>query len=488
MKTVKFKSFVIKVKHNGTCFIRLPKRIAKKYPAKQEIKVLIDNKIGFFCNIRTWRVIGFYVPATIAIKDNLFDKEVEVAIEKIDGFYSTLLPDGRVYLPNNLAIKLKLRKQDIILLEFNDKKEYCTINFRKKGSTEEFFCMFAKQSINRQKGVFKIKKIFRQRNFSVLSGKIHDDFAFDNCAQINKRRLLLFHGNRIPLLVDPCINIEKFAHYLGCYFADGNKKGNSWGICASTFKQAIYYKSMHERLIKDAQLTFGISYSNASDVGADTIKQELIRKWQENTSIGLEGIDVRIITIKDEKVLKRNQYGSLILREDRDLTRLYYVRMMDLLLHKITETKNKALAIDFIHGVLEGDGSVGAKRGSLIITSNLTDLELLERVMKETRFVFHKRKEGANKGFIYIGSLEIIRNISILKDNLFKFYPKRRKLLKVRLGDTGCARFLLGKSKKTSNWLIGQLKEKGILDNDCKLTKEGQKIQKNLKQFLLSGD
>ena len=70
-----------------------------------------------------------------------------------------------------------------------------------------------------------------------------------------------------------------------------------------------------------------------------------------------------------------------------------------------------------------------------------------------------------------------------MKDKLFKYYPKRRKILKERLAKIGCARFLLS-SGDTSNWLIGQLNNYGILDGKGNLTEFGAKIQKDLKGFL----
>ena len=50
--------------------------------------------------------------------------------------------------------------------------------------------------------------------------------------------------------------------YLGAYFADGTRKGNSWGICASIFEQAKYYLKMHKFLIKDSKPEFTISYTD----------------------------------------------------------------------------------------------------------------------------------------------------------------------------------------------------------------------------------
>ena len=92
--------------------------------------------------------------------------------------------------------------------------------------------------------------------------------------------------------------------------------------------------------------------------------------------------------------------------------------------------------------------------------------------------------EGENKGGIHIGLLEVIRNIGILKDKIFKYYSKRRKLLKERLADTASVRFLLGENNKTSNWLIGQFNEMKILDRKGNLTEFGLQIQKDLKEFL----
>ncbi|MBI4452718.1 hypothetical protein HY637_04775 [Candidatus Woesearchaeota archaeon] len=46
--------------------------------------------------------------------------------------------------------------------------------------------------------------------------------------------------------------------------------------------------------------------------------------------------------------------------------------------------------------------------------------------------------------------------------------------------------FLLGKTSKTSNWLIGQFNEMGILDGNGNLTEFGIEIQKDLRNFYLN--
>jgi len=252
-------------------------------------------------------------------------------------------------------------------------------------------------------------------------------------------------------------------------------------------RTAIYFRKVHEKLVKDVKIVFSITYCDPKNKDKGFLRDKIINSWKKNTGIKLEGISVRIIPTKHENASNRNPFGSLIFKENRELTRIYYVRLLNFLFNKIKEEKNKELALDFILGVLEGDGSVSAKkRGHVIITSNFKELKILEEVIKIVGINYRLYMEGKNKGYIRIWSLELIKNISHLKDKLFKYYPKRRKTLKERLAQTGCARFLLGKSKKTSNWLIGQLNKYGILDGKGNLTELGKKIQKDLKEFILS--
>ena len=238
-------------------------------------------------------------------------------------------------------------------------------------------------------------------------------------------------------------------------------------------------------MIYDGKIVYSLSYSDPEDKNKETLKNNLRTLWQKNTRILLKDISVRIISTPHKNALNRNLHGTLIFKENRELTRMCYVSLLEFLINKITEEKNQKLAIDFILGVMEGDGSPNARsRGHIAISTNLKDSKILKKILDSTTLNYGIAKEGDNKYTIHIGSLGIIKNISILKNKLFKYYPKRRKLLKERLATTGCSRFLLGKNKRTSNWLIGQLNNYGILDGKGNLTKFGKKIQKDLKEFL----
>ena len=175
------------------------------------------------------------------------------------------------------------------------------------------------------------------------------------------------------------------------------------------------------------------------------------------------------------------------MNEPRQLTQIYYNRLLKYLFDKTMKESNKELATDFICGTMEGDGCVNSKTHShILISTNAEEIKILKKICDNSYLKSGIRAwEGSkNRVDLLIGSLEIIKNISILKDKLFKYYPKRRKILKERLANTGCSRFLLGKTKKTSNWLIGQLNNYGILDGKGNLTKFGTKIKKDLKSFL----
>lgn len=488
MKTTIFKSIVKKGNNKGIGFISIPFEKRSLFSINDQIKITVNSKIEFFSKIKFYSAIGFYVPYKNMIQNKLFDKEVNVEIEKIDGFFTSIGSDGRIYIPQNIAEKFSLKNDDLVEIQsdINNEKttKYCIINFRKRGNTTEYMCMFDFKK-HKKTGIFRlVRKLCK--NPESFSNLLKNTLKELNFAEIDNQRMIIYYGNRMPIIVNSNISIDKIPHYLGCYFADGTKKGNSWGICASTFEQAVYYKEMHEKLIQDAKIVYSISYSDPENKNKEVLKNNLRNFWQKNTGITLKDVSVSIHPTLYKHAPNRNPYGTLLFKENRELTRIYYVRLLNFLFDKIKKGNNKQLALDFLLGVLEGDGSVSAKkRGHIIITSNFKELKILEGIVKVVGINYRLYMESKNKGYIRIWALEIIKNIPILKDKLFKYYPKRRKILKERLAQTGCARFLLGKSKKTSNWLIGQLNMYGILDGKGNLTKFGEEIKKDLNEFLI---
>jgi hypothetical protein len=489
--TIKFKSKIRRHNKRGVGFIYLPDYYQNQFKVSRELKVEIvlpDNKMFFFAKLRIHNKEGIYVPSHITKKFGLLNKEANIRIKEIKGFFTKTSQDGRIYLPQNYANELKLKQNEIVLIEgiIDEKKysEFCQVKIRQKTNTREYFCMFNPKLIKKE-GIFSIKYILSRNKFRIPK-KIISLIENFNYAFLNKETIVLYYGNRVPIIAKIDFDLTNISHYLGCYFADGTKNGNNWGICSSTFKQARYYIKMHNQIIINNKIIPSISFTDIKNQNESILKRKLMEIWRKETNLDIDERRTRIIKSNCAPSKKANPFGSLVLKEHKQLSQIYYNKLLNLLFDVIKKEKNKKLAFEFILGVLEGDGSVGAS-GELFIHSNLKELKILKEIADYTGFKFRIHIEGKNKGYVFIGLLEIIKNIPILKDKLFKYYPKRRKILKERLAQTGCARFLLGKSKKTSNWLIGQLNKYEILDKG-NLTESGKKIQKDLKAFFLSKD
>ena len=140
---------------------------------------------------------------------------------------------------------------------------------------------------------------------------------------------------------------------------------------------------------------------------------------------------VRIIQTDIKYAPNKNQYGSLVLKENRQLTQIFYNELLNFLYDEVITKNNKILATNFICGAMEGDGCVNSKtHGHIIITTNNKEIELLKDICDRSylKYSIRRWKGKKNRVDLVIGSLEIIKNIPILKDKLFKYYPKRRKM------------------------------------------------------------
>ena len=171
----------------------------------------------------------------------------------------------------------------------------------------------------------------------------------------------------------------------------------------------------------------------------------------------------------------------MIFREHRKLTQIFYNRLIDFVCKKIETNNDRELSIDFICGVLEGDGSASSgSRGHIIISTNEKDAIKLESVMKVSGLNFKVCKENTGRVYIRIGALGILKNLPELKDKIFRYYPKRRKKFIERFTDIGANRFILGKQNRASAWVKSFLKENKILDENYKLTDYGKEVKKCL--------
>ncbi len=480
---IDFTGIMQRANRTGTGIIYIPK---EKYPLlnlgdKLRVKLIPD--IWFFAKLIKYSRLGIYVPKNIVEAHELMKREAKVRLKKIKGFYAPVSSDGRIYIPDDIARNKLVHQDDVVLIKAMDNnkviyRKYAKIYItqRPKRKRKEFIC-YVDKMLQKQTLEFQIEKLPQAPLYSInpiaseLLQKMYYGF-------IGKNRAIIFRGNKAPALINLKLELSNLAFYLGAYFADGTKKGNSWAICASTFKQARYYLKMHNLLVKDSKPELTISYTNIYNIEENKLKKDLAEIWQKE--VGIKVNKFRIRKPSGKSVSKWNKYGTLIIREHRQILLDFYNSLLKSLINEILLKEDKKLAIDFICGVMEGDGCVPAKkRGHITISTNKTDIPILKSVIRITQIKFKVIKEGENKYGIRIGTLEILRNLSLLKGKVFILYPKRRTALFERLKTVGATKFLIGNHELT-NWVKVWLKNNGFSDENYEITAKGLNFGKIL--------
>jgi AbrB family looped-hinge helix DNA binding protein len=479
--------FISKIKkgnRTGTGLIYIPKKKKHVFNLGQRVEVqLVSPNVQFFAKIIKYPPgAGIYIPKKLVKIYKLLGKEVKVQIKKVEGFYSKLYRDGRIYIPKDIAKNLKLKPNDIVLVKgIKDgrilKEKYSKIHVRKvKNDQKEYFCIFDKKFFKKPL-LFKIEKQFSRRCKEKLSSLMRKLLKGTNWAFIKPNSVIIFK-HKIPTIINAQINYPNLAFYLGAYFADGTRKGNSWAICASTFEQGKYYLKMHNLLVKDPKPEFIISYTNIHNLEENEVKTNLTNVWQKELGVKISKFRIRKPTGKS--ISKQSEYGTLIIREHRQILLDVYNSLLNLLIKEILTKRDKNLAFDFLCGVMEGDGCVPVrKRGHIVIWTNKRDIHILENILRVAEIKFKRITEKKNKYSLRIGALEILRNFPHLKDKIFALYPKRRKLFFERLKTVGAVKFLLGNHKST-NWVKSWLKNNGFCDGNYAITEKGLKLKNEL--------
>jgi hypothetical protein len=483
---VRFSAEILKGNVNLTGFVKLPKEQLSGFNVGQCVKVRLEGTGSehYFTLRNYYAARGFFLPREIVRSNALMGKRMKFCVERVVGFPSKIGADGRIYLPLTIAKKSRIQHKDVVCIKGvvggNTVECFSLVTLRRRGKHPEYKCNFINEYRGRT-GLFFIRNLSWRMKGLKVSG-ISDRFI---SARIDRKRAVLFLGNRRPVIINYTIKPEHIAHYLGAYFADGTKRGNNWAICASTFEQAQYYLTMHNELIAQPVLDIGLTYTSHKPQ-TTIMRDELGATWTSETGITVPTSMIRIIQTQTLEAPNRNQFGALVLREPRQLVLLYYNALLSELLRRIEQTKDKGLALTFLCGVMEGDGSPSAtKRGFIVISTNRAELSILQKVFLVAGFR-HKGYVQTGSAYIRVGSLELLNNILFLAPLLFKYYPKRRKRFIERFMSTGAAGYLLGTQTKTSAWVLRKLRDESILDDGNLLTTKGKKIRRTLKNLAKS--
>jgi len=481
---IKFVSHIKKGNKSGTGVFYIPKNKIDLFGLGDWVNVRLSKNVSFFSKIIFYsHRLGIYVPKNLVKTHKLINKEVEIQMKKIKGFYAPVASDGRVYLPCDIVKTESLHQNDIISIKAieNNKviqEKYVKIYMttRPKRRQREFICYLDKVLYNKTL-LFQIKKLSsvpRNGKINPVIAKLLQDIYY---AFIDKDSVIIFKGNKVPAIIDTNLKYSDLAFYLGAYFADGTKKGNSWAICASAFEQARYYLKIHNFLIKDSKPEFTISYTNIYNIEENKLKKDLAEIWQKE--VGIKINKFRIRKPSGKSISKWNKYGTLVIREHRQILLDFYNVLLKSSINEILSKEDKKLALDFICGVMEGDGCASAtERGHITIFTNKEDICILENILKRTYMKFKATKKE-NKYSLRIGALEILRNFHLLKEKIFILYPKRKKALFERLKTVGAIKFLIGNHGST-NWVKSWLRNNGFVDKNYEITKNGLDLSNNL--------
>ena len=482
---LKFISRVRKGNKGGTGFLSIPRDKSTLFNLNDKAQIKLIDNVCFFAQIIEYsHKLGVYVPKSLMEKYGLLNKEVRAQMRKIKGFYAPVASDGRIYIPDDVVKNNSLHNNDIISIKVieNNKiiqEEYVKIYVaqRPDRNKEEFIC-YVDKNFSGKTLVFQIKKLPsapRNKKLSPLVVRLLQDTHY---AFINESSVIIFRGNKVSAIINTKIKLSDITFYLGAYFADGTKQGNSWAISASTFDQARYYLKMHNSLIKDSKPEFTISYTNIHNIDNSYLKKKLARIWESKAGIKVDKFRIRKPT--GRLISKWNKYGTLVIREHRQILLDVYNTLLNSLIKEILFKKDKKLAIDFLCGVMEGDGCAPAtKRGHIMIFTNKDDIQPLEKIFKAAQIKFRINKEDENKYSFRIGALEILRNFHLLNDKLFILYSKRRKIFFERLKTVGAVKFLL-ENHGSTNWVKALLRNYGFCDRNYQLTTKGLKLRNEL--------
>ncbi len=484
---MKFCSSIKKANGQGTGFLPFPKDKTTMSDLGDRFQIKLSNQISFPAKVIEYSGrMGIYVPKDIVDENELLGQRVKAQAERIDGFSSKLGKDGELYIPEDIVMRYDLQENDVVLVKglkegevVSEKYSRVYVVHRPKRNRDEYNCIFDKEFYGEEL-IFQIEKKnnkeFESRLSQTTTAILEEmDYTF-----VDKEALIIFEGFKYPTVIPAKLNVENFAFYLGAYFADGTKKGNTWAISASTFKQGRYYLKFHKLLIKDTDPEFVVSYTKLPGTSFNEAREKLTKGWENE--VGIEIDRFRIREPEGKRLAKRNEYGTLVIREARQILFDVYKRLLNLSIEKIITTQDKELAMDFILGVLEGDGAIPAKKRSHIqICTNEVQSSTLGKILEVTDMSFKKYKEEENKYNFRIGTREILRNFSCFGSKLFSLYPERRRRFFKRLQRRGTVKFLIG-NHKTSNNVKGWLKQYNFVDENYKLTGKGEELSKKLKE------
>ena len=312
--------------------------------------------------------------------------------------------------------------------------------------------------------------------------------------KINENEIIVLAERTLPVHFPLYLQIDnEVIYYFGCYLADGSTHGDSTAINASTYKQANYFMKMYRSFIYNTSLLFYLSYTKlATDLRENQdIISELKLYWQNIPDIVFDDNKIRLwtsrLTSRENK--KMTEYGTLEINDARKIVKIFYIKLMEKITTLLLKSKSKVLIWKFILGFLEGDGSVhisNTGRFYIKFAANIDNIEILTNLLDiiEVRYRLDKSqiKNGGKGVMIIIFIQQILKHLDNFSSEIFKYYPKRRKLFVIRFFMNPSVHYLTGYRNKLNQPSVEKYLNENI-KNSVSLINEIYKLEHELNSY-----
>jgi len=421
------------------------------------VQMNTEDNISFstlLCLKRLKSSWGFYIKRKLCEINQLIGKNVTVVISQSEFFQRKISAYKSIRLPKNLVKLKEIKKSDIYEVEvevssrlYREIVIISVIDRSNRTSADEYYFTLRLADVPKaeEAKVRLLKKIEQSYAYEQKTSEneifIPNLFPEAIIGKIDEKQIIIFDGNHTPIITPIIINIAEFIHYFGCYHADGTKSGFGWSINASTPEQAQYYIATYKKIVLNPSLSFELSYSKkpSNEKTHQIVADTLIKYWKNNASIQLKTNKIKIKKAKSDKTKKWNPYGTIRIRDFRSIVNKLHLRILNKILdHLRNEIRAQQLWL-FLFGVLEGDGYVagGKNRFGIGFATTIEDRiirDLLNKLKINYTIDDSRYKNGLGKGLqIRIWLNQVLLNLPVISENIFKYYPKRRTVFIKRL-------------------------------------------------------
>lgn len=499
MTAVKWSRRVVKGNSTGTGWITIPARLRAAVTMDEWYELTLNpefqHPFAFILRLSKNKLSwGFYIPRLFCSKHGIIGKTVAICLQHTEYFPAAISADKRIVVPQSVVISKDMQKEDLYEVELSvDSKRFQEIVIisttdrpsNEKRPEEYYFTVRIQDIPTATPAKVRIgRKVEKLLPDDLLNAeeKIYLPNLFPDAilGKIDEASMIVFLGRHKPIITPISVYIPDIIHYFGCYYADGTKRDHGWSINASTPEQAIYYTYTYKSLILLPKLTFSLTFTYKNDPSIETydLKNKLIQIWKKRARIEVNERNIHFYESsitkfsEENRQIKHNPIGSLRIRDNRGLVLELHLRLLRIVQSFVLRTGNISFSWLFLFGIMEGDGSMGGgkNRCRILITCKKTDEIIpqllakvgIEQLMRSSTY----SSKSPNAVYYSFGLIPILKNLPIIHQNLFKYYPKRRKLFVKRLFKLASVQYILNEIDELFPLALHPLKENNIITNE----------------------